>query len=54
VRVGEIGGVPVCMTADQYALWTHTDLTIGAIDGMFALDNGSGRRFLTRSAICAR
>ena len=56
VLVGEIGGVPFYMNADQYARWKHTDLTIDAIDGiggMFSLDNGTGRRFLTRSAICA-
>lgn len=57
VLVGEIGGVPFYMNADQYARWKHTDLTIDAIDGiggMFSLDNGTGRRFLTRSEICAR
>jgi uncharacterized protein (DUF779 family) len=57
VLVGEIGGVPFYMNVDQYARWKHTDLTIDAIDGiggMFSLDNGTGRRFLTRSQICAR
>lgn len=57
VLVGEIGDVPFYMNADQYARWKHTDLTIDAIDGiggMFSLDNGTGRRFLTRSEICAR
>jgi uncharacterized protein (DUF779 family) len=57
VRVGEIGGVPFYMNADQYARWKHTDLTIDAISGiggMFSLDNGTGQRFLTRSEICAR
>ncbi len=55
--VGEIGGVPFYMNSDQYARWQHTDLIIDAIDGiggMFSLDNGSGRRFLTRSNICLR
>ncbi len=57
VLVGEIGGVPFYMNADQHDLWKHTDLIIDAIDGiggMFSLENGSGRRFLTRSAICSR
>ena len=33
----------------------NTDLTIDAvkgIGGMFSLDNGTGRRFLTKSEIC--
>lgn len=57
VRVGEIAGVPFYMNADQYERWKHTDLTIDAIDGvggMFSLDNGTGRRFLTRSEVCIR
>lgn len=57
VLVGEIGAVPFYMNADQYARWKHTDLTIDAIDGiggMFSLENGTGRRFLTRSDICMR
>ena len=56
VLVGEIGGVPFYMNAEQYARWKHTDLLIDAIDGiggMFSLDNGTGRRFLLRSSICA-
>ncbi|WP_264214588.1 DUF779 domain-containing protein [Leisingera thetidis] len=57
VLVGEIGGVPFYMNGDQYARWQHTDLVIDAIDGiggMFSLENGSGRRFLTRSDVCLR
>ncbi|WP_251134483.1 MULTISPECIES: DUF779 domain-containing protein [Roseobacteraceae] len=57
VLIGEIGAVPFYMNADQYARWKHTDLTIDAIDGiggMFSLENGTGRRFLTRSDICMR
>lgn len=56
VLVGEIGGVPFYMNGDQYERWKHTDLVIDAIKGMggmFSLDNGTGRRFLTRSEICA-
>ena len=55
IKLGEIGGVPFYMNADQYEKWKHTDLTIDAvkgIGGMFSLDNGPGRRFLTKSEIC--
>ncbi len=55
VLVGEIGGLPFYMNGDQYKLWKHTNLIIDAIDGgggMFSLDNGTGKRFLTRSEIC--
>lgn len=57
ITVGEIGGVPFYMNADQYDRWKHTDLIIDAIrgiGGMFSLDNGTGKRFLTRSAVCLR
>ncbi|MFV0409925.1 MAG: DUF779 domain-containing protein [Paracoccus sp. (in: a-proteobacteria)] len=57
VKVGEIGGVPFYMNADQYERWKHTDLVIDAgigKGGMFSLDNGTGRRFLTRSDVCIR
>lgn len=57
VLVGEIGAVPFYMNADQYDRWKHTDLVIDAIDGiggMFSLENGSGKRFLTRSDVCLR
>ena len=49
IKLGEIGGVPFYMNADQYEKWKHTDLTIDAvkgIGGMFSLDNGTGRRNL--------
>ena len=55
VLVGEIGGIPFFMNREQYKLWKHTNLIIDAIDGgggMFSLDNGTGKRFLTRSEIC--
>ena len=52
VRLGEIGGAPVYMGAEQYELWRHTQLIIDVVPGrggMFSLDNGTERRFLTRS-----
>ena len=55
VKLGEIGGMPVYISASQYEVWKHTNLLIDAIDGrggMFSLDNGRERRFLTRSEIC--
>lgn len=56
VRLGQIGGMPFYISGSQYELWKHTDLIIDAIKGrggMFSLDNGRERRFLTRSEICA-
>ena len=55
IKLGEIDGTPFYMNEDQYQTWKHTDLTIDAITGMggmFSLDNGTGRRFLTKSEIC--
>jgi len=52
VRLGEIGGAPVYIGADQYEVWRHTQLVIDVVagrGGMFSLDNGTERRFLTRS-----
>ena len=56
VLVGKIGGIPFYMNGDQYSRWKHTNLIIDAIKGgggMFSLDNGTGKRFLTRSEICS-
>ncbi len=55
VKLGEIGGMPFYISASQYEAWKHTKLIIDAIPGrggMFSLDNGRERRFLTRSEIC--
>ncbi|MBN9254467.1 MULTISPECIES: DUF779 domain-containing protein [unclassified Mesorhizobium] len=56
VLLGEIGETPVYISASQYEAWKHTDLTIDVVPGrggMFSLDNGREKRFLTRSTICA-
>lgn len=56
VRIGEIGGAPFYISASQYEAWKHTDLTIDVVagrGGMFSLDNGREKRFLTRSEICS-
>lgn len=55
VLLGEIGGAPFYIGADQYEMWKHTDLIIDVVPGrggMFSLDNGRERRFLTRSTLC--
>ena len=57
VKMGEIGGMPFYISASQYEAWKHTDLLIDVVKGrggMFSLDNGREKRFLTRSTICAR
>ncbi len=54
VRLGEIGGAPFHMSRSQFEYWKHTQLIIDVIPGMggmFSLDNGTGRRFLTRSRL---
>lgn len=55
VMLGEIGDTPVFISASQYEAWKHTNLIIDVVPGrggMFSLDNGRERRFLTRSTIC--
>ena len=54
VQMGEIGGAPFYMSPSQFEYWQHTQLIIDAIPGrggMFSLDNGTERRFLTRSRV---
>lgn len=56
VKLGEIGGMPFYISESQAATWAHTDLIIDVVPGrggMFSLDNGREKRFLTRSEICA-
>ena len=56
VQMGEIGGVPFYIGGLQFEAWKHTKLIIDVVDGqggMFSLDNGRGRRFITRSEICS-
>lgn len=51
VKLGEIGGVPVYISGSQFDVWKHTQLIIDVVPGrggMFSLDNGRERRFLTR------
>ena len=56
VQMGEIGGVPFYIGGLQFEAWKHTKLIIDVVDGqggMFSFDNGRGKRFITRSEICA-
>ena len=52
VKLGEVGGVPVYISASQFEAWRHTQLLIDVVPGrggMFSLENGTEKRFLTRS-----
>ncbi|MGE5650991.1 DUF779 domain-containing protein [Noviherbaspirillum sp. UKPF54] len=54
VFLGNVYGVPFYMGADQFEYWKHTQLIIDVVagnGGMFSLDNGTGKRFLTRSRL---
>jgi len=54
VRLGEIGEAPFYMSRSQFEYWRHMQLIIDVVagqGGMFSLENGSGRRFLTRSRL---
>jgi hypothetical protein len=54
VRLGEIGGCPFYMGADQFDYWKHTQLIIDVVPGRgsgFSLEAPEGLRFLTRSRV---
>ncbi|WP_426117436.1 DUF779 domain-containing protein [Massilia sp. PWRC2] len=54
VYLGKLNGAPFYMGLEQFAYWEHTQLIIDVVvgnGGMFSLDNGTGRRFLTRSRL---
>jgi len=54
VKLGEIAGVPVYISASQFEAWKHTQLIIDVVPGrggMFSLDNGREQRFLVRSRV---
>ncbi|MEL7299328.1 MAG: DUF779 domain-containing protein [Pseudomonadota bacterium] len=54
VKLGEIDGAEVWISGPQFEAWKHTQLILDVVDGrggMFSLDNGTGKRFLTRSRI---
>lgn len=54
VYLGNLGGAPFYIGLEQFEYWEHTQLIIDVVagnGGMFSLDNGTGRRFLTRSRL---
>ncbi|BAQ16273.1 DUF779 domain-containing protein [Methyloceanibacter caenitepidi] len=54
VQLGEIGGCPFYMSADQFEYWKHTQLTIDVVTGRgsgFSLEAPEGVRFLTRGRV---
>jgi len=54
VKLGEIGGAWFYMSPSQFEYWKYTQLIIDVVPGMggmFSLENGTGRRFLTRSRV---
>lgn len=56
IKLGEIGGAEFYIGGAKYEVWKHTNLIIDVVPGrggMFSLDNGREKRFLTRSEVCA-
>jgi len=54
VLLGEVAGAPFYIGAAQGQAWAHTQLILDVVPGrggMFSLDNGRERRFLTRGRI---
>jgi uncharacterized protein (DUF779 family) len=54
VRLGEVDGAPVWISGPQFEAWKHTQLILDVVPGrggMFSLDNGTERRFLSRSRV---
>lgn len=54
VLLGEVDGAEVYISGPQFEVWKHTQLILDVVPGrggMFSLDNGTERRFLTRSRL---
>lgn len=55
VWLGEIGGCPFYIGAQQYAYWKHTQLIIDVAPGPggsdFSLEGSAGERFISRSRL---
>jgi len=54
VKLGDIDGTEVFISGSQFEVWKHTQLIIDVVPGrggMFSLDNGREKRFLTRSRL---
>ncbi|MEG4069813.1 DUF779 domain-containing protein [Microcoleus sp. Pol11C2] len=57
ILLGEIGGCPFYIAAQQYKYWQHTQLIIDVAAGPggsdFSLEGPDGERFITRSRLFA-
>ena len=54
VHLGAIGNAEVYINRDQFEYWKHTQLIIDVVPGrggMFSLENGKNKRFLTRGRV---
>lgn len=54
VKLGAIDGAEVWISGPQFEAWRHTQLILDVVPGrggMFSLDNGREKRFLTRSRV---
>lgn len=54
ILLGEVSGAPVYIGRAQGIAWAHTQLILDVVPGrggMFSLDNGRERRFLTRGRV---
>ncbi|MEM9969765.1 MAG: DUF779 domain-containing protein [Pseudomonadota bacterium] len=54
VKLGEVDGAAVYISGPQFEAWKHTQLILDVVPGrggMFSLDNGREKRFLTRSRL---
>jgi uncharacterized protein (DUF779 family) len=54
ILLGQVDGTPVYIGRAQGEAWAHTQLILDVVPGrggMFSLDNGRERRFLTRGRV---
>lgn len=54
VYLGHLNGTPFYIGLEQFEYWKHTQIIIDVVPGnggMFSLDNGSGKRFLSRARL---
>ena len=54
VEIGTVRNTPFYMSAEQFAYWEHTHITLDAIKGtggQFSLERPTGLRFIIRSRI---
>jgi len=54
VKLGTVEGADVFISGPQFQAWKHTQLILDVVPGrggMFSLDNGREKRFLTRSRL---